>query len=120
MPNWKGSTRRASLPANWGATCLRILTRDHHRCQWIRYDTGKPCLAPASDVDHIQSHADGGTDDDANLWSLCGYHHDRKTGYEGGKASGRARAATAAARKTQKPQHPGLIDKPVHEDAPPF
>ena len=107
MPTgWQGSERRSTLPADWAVTCFRILRRDHHRCQWIRVDTDRRCLAQARDVDHIISHADGGSDDDSNLQSLCEYHHRKKTGREGGIASGRSRRAK---RDSEKPLHPGLI-----------
>lgn len=111
MPSgWIGSDRRDTLPPNWPATQLRILNRDFHRCQWIRYDTDKRCLAPARAVDHIVSHGEGGGDEDANLQSLCDYHHNKKSGGEGGRASGRVRAAKAAA---AKPLHPGLMARPA-------
>ena len=44
--------------------------------------TGIRCSNPASEVDHIRGAADGGTDDDSNLASLCGSHHHQKTGRE--------------------------------------
>lgn len=118
MPTgWKGSNRRAELPPDWPVTILRILRRDHHRCQWIRYDTGRRCLAKARDVDHRIAHSDGGTDQDSNLWALCQYHHERKTGTEGGIASGKARRAK---RDAAKPQHPGLMTRVQIEDPAPF
>lgn len=121
MPTgWKGSDRRHTLPANWGQTCLRILNRDHHRCQWVRQDTDRRCLAKAHDVDHRTPHSEGGTDDDSNLWALCTWHHARKTGIEGGTASGVARRAK---RDAAKAIHPGLMDAPStppHQDPPPF
>jgi 5-methylcytosine-specific restriction enzyme A len=119
MPNWEGSTRRFTLPWNWESEIVpRILRRDHNRCQHIREDTQKKCGRRAADVDHIVSHADGGTDDDSNLQALCTYHHRQKTGREGGIASGKARAAKAAA---AKPIHPGLLaETPKPEKPAPF
>lgn len=105
MSGWKGSTRHAELPAGWHITQPRILARDGYQCQHVRQDTGRLCLAPARDVDHIISHADGGSDDDSNLHALCSYHHGRKSGREGGLASGVVRRARRAA---AKPVHPGL------------
>jgi 5-methylcytosine-specific restriction protein A len=121
MPTgWVGSTRRDRLPSNWGAITLKVLTRDHHQCQHIREDTGLPCLAPANQADHIIA----GTDDDRleALQALCKWHHDRKSGREGGLASGRSRRAK---RDAAKPLHPGLVDTPHHQpqvsdDPPPF
>lgn len=108
MPSgWVGSNRRASLPPNWSTEIVpRILKRDHHRCQHIRQDTDRKCGARARDVDHITPHSQGGTDDDNNLMALCVWHHQQKTGREGGTASGKAKRARA---ETAKPMHPGLL-----------
>lgn len=54
----------------------RIMRRDNGLCQQCRRD-GK--LTLAEQVDHIVEHADGGSDDDANLEALCGDHHKAKT-----------------------------------------
>jgi len=80
--------------------------RDNYRCQHIRFDTGRKCLRAARDVDHIKSHKAGGTDDDDNLESLCGWHHDQKSGREGGLASGKARRAKNAGGAKK---HPGVL-----------
>jgi 5-methylcytosine-specific restriction protein A len=121
MPGWRGSDRRTQLPNDWGVTTLRILTRDFHRCQWVRVDTGTRCLAPNShDVDHIIRPDDGGTDEDSNLQTLCFFHHQRKSSYEGGKASGVSRRAAADRKKSQRPPHPGLMPAPTREDPAPF
>ena len=118
MPTgWVGSNRKAELPRNWPQIVARILTRDFHRCQWIRVDTDQRCLAHANQVDHI---IPGGPDTDDNLQALCAYHHGKKSGREGGLASGIARAKKAA---SSKPLHPGLMDAPTirpHADPPPF
>jgi 5-methylcytosine-specific restriction enzyme A len=117
MPTgWKGSNRRALLPTNWTTEIVpRILTRDHHRCQWLRYDTGRRCLRTARDVDHVIPHSQGGTDHDSNLQALCQYHHRLKTGREGGTASGVSRRAK---RDATKPVHPGLHPEPPSQDPP--
>lgn len=117
MPNWKGSRRRQTLPTGWPAIQLRILNRDHHRCQHIREDTGRRCLARASDVDHIISYGQGGSDADSNLQSLCTYHHRQKSGREGGLASGKTRRSR---REAAKPLHPGIMADPHEFDPPPF
>lgn len=117
MPTgWIGSDRHDSLPADWPQTQLRILNRDYHRCQWVRYDTGKRCLKHARAVDHIISHADGGGDEDSNLQSLCDWHHNKKSGREGGLASGKVRRAK---RDQAKPLHPGLLPAPTRPASPP-
>jgi 5-methylcytosine-specific restriction endonuclease McrA len=36
---------------------------------------GRPCLAPASTVDHVVSRAKGGNDDPDNLRAACGPHN---------------------------------------------
>lgn len=106
MAGWKGSTRRSALPPDWHITQPRILARDGYQCQHIRNDTGRPCLAPARDVDHIVSNGQGGSDADSNLESLCTYHHGQKSGREGGLASGVARRKKA---KATGRRHPGLL-----------
>lgn len=117
MPDWKGSDRRQTLPTNWPEITLRILRRDHHRCQHVRQDTGRKCGRQARDVDHVISYKDGGSDDDSNLQALCTWHHRQKTGREGGTASGRSRRAK---RDAVKPIHPGIMVDPHEFDPPPF
>ncbi len=105
MTGWKGSSRRDALPPDWHITQPRILARDGHQCQHIREDSGRPCADPARDVDHIVPHSQGGSDDDSNLRALCPWHHNQKSGREGGLASGLSRRTKAA---KAKPKHPGL------------
>lgn len=120
MPNWEGSDRKQTLPKDWPARVTHVLRRDHRSCQHIRNDTGRKCGLRANQVDHIVPHHLGGTDDYSNLQALCEWHHARKSGAEGGRASGKARAA----KKPAKPLHPGLLPatpRPAaDEDAPPF
>lgn len=104
MPGWQNSTRKARLPRNWNQVRNAILQRDGHRCQHIREDTGKPCNAYATDVDHILSNKEGGSDKWSNLQALCPYHHSRKTATEGQRGRNRRKAATITA-----PDHPGLL-----------
>lgn len=117
MPNWEGSDRRQTLPADWPQRVNRVLKRDHHLCQHIREDTGRKCGRRARDVDHIISYKDGGTDDDTNLQALCTWHHRQKSGREGGLASGKARRAR---KEAAKPVHPGLVNDPGELEPPPF
>ncbi|MCS5733791.1 HNH endonuclease [Herbiconiux daphne] len=121
MSGWQDSNRLAELPPDWRSTRLRIMDRDRWRYAHIRTDTNRRCGLPARDVDHITPHAGGGTDDD-NLQALCDWHPGRKSGAEGGRASGRARAAEKA---TAEPPHPGLLPvstpaSPLSEDPRPF
>jgi 5-methylcytosine-specific restriction protein A len=120
MPTgWVGSTRRQTLPTNWETEIVpRVLARDHHRCQHIREDTGRKCLRRARDVDHVIPYHLGGTDDAGNLEALCGWHHGKKSGREGGIASGVSRRAS---RDAAKPLHPGLLtERPKPEVPAPF
>jgi 5-methylcytosine-specific restriction protein A len=119
MPTgWVGSGRRQTLPVNWTTEIVpRILRRDHYRCQHIREDTQRKCGRRARDVDHIVNYASGGTDDDANLEALCAWHHGKKSGREGGIASGVSRRAS---RDAAKPTHPGLLDTAPDRTPPPF
>lgn len=103
MPNWEGSDRKARLPADWHIIRIRILERDSYACRHVRTDTGRRCGARANQVDHV--HAD---DDhrDSNLQALCEYHHAKKSGREGGLASGAARREKKA---NSAKKHPGLL-----------
>lgn len=93
---WVGDPRTTT--PEWRRTRKRILQRDHYRC------TIDGCWDSANEVDHIIAKADGGTDDDANLRSLCSPHHAAKTAAEGHAALARQRAA----RRRPEPPHPGL------------
>jgi 5-methylcytosine-specific restriction protein A len=95
--------RSTPLPKGWHRIRRRILKRDGHSCQWPML-TGGVCAEPATDVDHRVNAAEGGGDDDANLWALCGWHHNHKTA---GEAS---RAAHARPPRNRPPDaHPGLL-----------
>ncbi len=94
------------------------MKRDGGRCQWVRADTHRKCLQPATDVDHILNDAAGGTDDDTNLRALCTTHHRWKSSHEGGQASGAARRAKRDA--APKPLHPGLVADKRELEPPPF
>jgi 5-methylcytosine-specific restriction protein A len=56
--------------AHWQETRARVL-REQPRCA--------ECRRPATDVDHIVAHADGGTDDRSNLRPLCNPCHKKAT-----------------------------------------
>jgi len=60
-----------------------ILARDQHCCVPCRAE-GR--ITPATHVDHIVPKAQGGTDDETNLRSICKRHHDSKSGREGREA----------------------------------
>lgn len=98
MPGrWKGSTRRARLPADWGRiTVPRILSRDGGIC----YLCGR---AGADSVDHITP---GDDHRDANLAAMHGWPcHARKSAHEGGTAN----AARLGRGRRPTERHPGEV-----------
>lgn len=102
MPTgWQGSDRRRRLPKYWPQLRKRRLELDHYQCQRIREDTGEICGLKATDVDHIVNDKSGGRDSLSNLESLCDYHHQQKSSYEGAQAS--------AKKRRKRPEwHPGI------------
>lgn len=81
-PAW-GGTSQAQRTGKRGldnGTRQRILQRDGYVCQAC----GK---RGATHVDHRGPRFEGGTDDDANLVTLCEQCHARKSGREGNRAS---------------------------------
>jgi len=75
----RGSRQARGYGAEWEITRKRILSRDKGLCQ--------PCLKtgryrPAKQVDHIIPKFEGGSEDDANLQSICKPCHDEKTAAE--------------------------------------
>ena len=77
--------RRNMMEPGWEHRRKRQL-RKHRMCQWVH------CLRKADTADHIVPRFEGGTDSDANLQSLCHYHHDLKTAEEGRRAWARKKA----------------------------
>lgn len=63
----------------WTVRRARILERDHHLCQSC---LKKGRAVTATTVDHIIPKAQGGTDEDRNLQSLCWPCHRSKTAKE--------------------------------------
>lgn len=90
----------------WKTKRARILRRDQHRCTWT--DDGNRCIAPATDVDHIDNEGAAEAPEghpihrDDNLRSLCPRHHRAKTAAEG------VLARQATPRKRKPEPHPGL------------
>lgn len=70
----------------WQQLRKRILDRDCGLCCVCK---AQGRIRLATDVDHIKRKADGGTDDEANLQSICDDCHEAKTTAENG---GTARA----------------------------
>lgn len=85
----RGSRHERGYGTAWDKLRKAILARDGGLCQ--------PCMRMgrvtlANIVDHILNKASGGTDDDANLQTICRPCHDVKTAGEGN--AGRATSAT--------------------------
>lgn len=98
----RGSRHERGYGTEWERTRERILERDGGLCQ--------PCVraervTPAVAVDHITPKAEGGTDDDDNLQSICKCCHDVKTAAENQRA--RARGLAAGFRSSPAPQGRG-------------
>lgn len=104
MAGWVGSTRRSELPPNWEAIRKRVLARDGYRCTWVT--DGQRCTVRATDVDHRERGDDHSM---SNLRSLCGWHHQRRTSRDGGKARAAVRAKRARLGKLPQERHPGLL-----------
>lgn len=115
MPgHWEGSTRSATLPADWPQRREPILERDDHRCTWLdglpdggpqwylagRYAAQQRCAVTQElEVDHI---GDPGDHRSENLRTLCAEHHGRRSSQQGNAARWRYRNARPVER------HPGL------------
>lgn len=95
---WSTSNRRDELPKDWGVIRRGVLERDAHSCQWP-LSFGGVCGQPANEVDHRYSPTDHNPH---SLWSLCPYHHMRKTAGES-----HAGRRGQAKRKRNVEQHPG-------------
>lgn len=126
MAGWKGSTRRETLPPDW-ATRIRpaVLDRDDQRCTWLHrhsdndggfadylagnYRPTRRCAAPARDVDHWGPRHDHRVE---MCRALCGAHHDRRSGKQGGQASVASRRRMAQQRIRPTAPHPGLRETP--------
>lgn len=91
----RGTRHERGYGGTWEKTRERILRRDNGLCQeclrnGVLTSVGdKPYSAWC---DHIIPKAEGGTDDDTNLQTLCRSCHQKKTDAE--KARGVARAAS--------------------------
>lgn len=99
---WTSSTRRADLPGNWDTVRWRILARDGHRCTAVMRDGARCPATTGLEVDHIGDRRDHS---EANLQTLCAWHHKRKTASE--SAAGRRRSPRER-RARPSEAHPGL------------
>lgn len=87
----RGSRHERGYGSKWDRLRKLILARDKGLCQQCRRD-GR--LTPVGDkpfsayVDHIVPKAEGGTDDDENLQTLCRPCHKAKTDTEKNRGRG--------------------------------
>lgn len=83
----RGSRHERGYGTAWDKQRKRILKRDGGICQ--------ACLPGAvhagTEVDHIVPKEEGGTDDDANLRTICSAAHKLKTAAEAARARARSR-----------------------------
>ncbi len=83
LPGWtdprRGTRHERGYGTAWDALRLAILQRDAGLCVPCR-TAGR--VTPATEVDHVVNRARGGTDDPANLQSICMACHNAKTARE--------------------------------------
>jgi 5-methylcytosine-specific restriction protein A len=72
----KESASSRGYGSAWRKLRNRIMQRDNELCQVC---IKRNLLTKAREVDHILSKADGGTDDESNLQSICLACHSRKS-----------------------------------------
>jgi len=70
---YRTAQRRFYASSEWRLTRARILARD----PICRDESG--CTARSTDVDHIVTKRNGGSDDDSNLRGMCHSHHSART-----------------------------------------
>ncbi|ARL87612.1 HNH endonuclease [Burkholderia pseudomallei] len=82
----RGSRHARGYGTAWTKLRREVLARDNGLCVPCRK---KGRIARAVAVDHIVSKAEGGTDEHANLQSICKPCHDAKTATEAARGRGR-------------------------------
>lgn len=116
-----GTTTQRGYGAGWRLRRARQLLQ-RPRCQWLVTLPSTTCRLRATDVDHIMPKVHGGTDDAANLQSLCAAHHrvktatqDRRWGSEtfgqgpGGTSPSNAATGSGARDARSSPSGPSAI-----------
>jgi 5-methylcytosine-specific restriction protein A len=81
----RGSRHARGYGTDWDRKRKRVLQRDNGLCQACKA-MGR--LQPGNQVDHRLPKADGGTDDEANLQTLCAPCHAAKTAGEAARGRG--------------------------------
>lgn len=83
LPGWtdpaRGTRHERGYGTAWDALRQSILERDKGLCVPCR-TSGR--VTPAAEVDHLVNKAQGGTDEPANLQSICRACHKAKTARE--------------------------------------
>ncbi|WP_374245295.1 HNH endonuclease [Zoogloea sp.] len=90
----RGTRHQRGYGTDWDAKRLQILERDNGLCQeCLRQGRVTPCGHKpfTAFCDHIRPKAEGGTDDDDNLQTLCSSCHRAKTDREKLRGRGRGR-----------------------------
>lgn len=77
-----GATTKRGYGHPWTKLRAQVMARDEYVCQ-VCASRGR--LTPASEVDHIQNKATGGTDELSNLQAICKPCHKLKTQKESQK-----------------------------------
>lgn len=77
----RGSRHQRGYGSQWVKTRERIMKRDAGVCQ-LHLQQG--IVHAGHEVDHRVPKAQGGTDEDSNLWCICREAHQAKTAREGG------------------------------------
>lgn len=75
----RGSRHKRGYGTEWDRKRKAVLARDRGLCQQCKPDRR---ITVARNVDHKVPKAEGGTDDEDNLWSLCDTCHAEKTARE--------------------------------------
>lgn len=79
MPYRPRPRRPSSSRQGYGAAWRRLRRQHLEQEPLCRACKREGRVTLATDVDHIRPRGAGGTDDDANLQSLCKSHHSKKT-----------------------------------------
>lgn len=87
----RGSASQRGYGANWRRLRLLFLRRHPLCADPFNEHAGRPVVA--TDVDHIKSRANGGTDAWDNLQALCHSCHSRKTAAVDGRWTARGGGA---------------------------
>lgn len=83
----RGSRHERGYGTAWDKQRKVILARDKGLCQPCLRKT-PPKFTPANTVDHIRNKEEGGTDDEANLQTICKTCHQDKTAEEARRGRG--------------------------------